>query len=79
VRAICAEIPLEQILIETDSPYMAPEPFRGKRCEPAFVAETAKKLAAVKGISFEEIAVATRNNTRKLFATMGATSGHASA
>jgi TatD DNase family protein len=79
VRAICAEIPLEQILIETDSPYMAPEPFRGKRCEPAFVAETAKKLAAVKGISLEEVAVATRDNTRRLFAVMGTTSGAASA
>jgi TatD DNase family protein len=70
MRAICAEIPLEQILIETDSPYMAPEPFRGKRCEPAFVVETAKKLALIKGITFEEVARATSSNTRKLFSAI---------
>jgi TatD DNase family protein len=74
VRATCAEIPLEQILIETDSPYMAPEPLRGKRCEPAFVVETAKKMAAVRGITFDEVARVTHNNTHKLFSTMSSTS-----
>jgi TatD DNase family protein len=70
VRAICAAIPLEQILIETDAPFLAPEPHRGKRCEPAFVAETAKRLAALKGLSTEEVAEITTNNTLKLFSTM---------
>lgn len=71
VRAICAAIPIERILIETDAPYMAPEPHRGKRCEPAFVAETAKRLATVKGLSVEEVAEITTANTLKLFSTMG--------
>ncbi len=70
VRAICAAIPVERILIETDAPYMAPEPHRGKRCEPAFVAETAKRLATVKGLSVEEVAEITTNNALKLFSTM---------
>ena len=70
VRAICAAIPLEQILVETDAPFLAPEPHRGKRCEPAFVAETAKRLAAIKGLSLEEVAEITTQNTLKLFSTM---------
>lgn len=67
IRAICAAIPLDQIMVETDAPYMAPEPHRGKRCEPAFVAETLKVLAHVKGISVEEAATATTANAKRLF------------
>jgi TatD DNase family protein len=66
-RAICSEIPLEQILVETDAPFMAPEPHRGKRCEPAFVVETAKQLAAIKGLTLEQTSAITSANTRALF------------
>ena len=66
-RSICAQIPLEQILVETDSPYLAPEPHRGKRCEPAFVVETARRLAEIKGVTLEEVATVTSANTRRLF------------
>lgn len=68
VRAIAAEVPLDRLLVETDAPYLAPLPHRGKRCEPAHVAETAKVLAAVKGVSVEAIATATTENFHRLFA-----------
>ena len=55
VRATCLKIPLEQILLETDSPFLAPEPHRGKRCEPAFILETARRIALEKSISLEEL------------------------
>lgn len=67
VRAIAAEVPLDRLLVETDAPYLAPLPHRGKRCEPAWVAETAKVLAAVKGVTLEEIAAATTANFHRLF------------
>ena len=70
MRAICKEIPLEQILVETDAPYMAPEPHRGKRCESAFVVETARCLATLKGLSLEEVAAITTENALRLFSTM---------
>jgi TatD DNase family protein len=70
VRDICKAIPLEQILIETDAPFLAPEPHRGKRCEPAFVAATARRLAEIKGLSVEEVAAITTANTLKLFPLM---------
>ncbi len=60
-------IPLERILIETDCPYMAPEPFRGRRCDPRLVRFVAKKLAAIRGISEEAAAQATCENTCRLF------------
>jgi len=70
VRDICKAIPLEQILVETDAPFLAPEPYRGKRCEPAFVAETTKRLAEIIGLSLEEVAAITTANTLKLFTHM---------
>ncbi len=70
VRAVCRDIPLEQIMVETDSPYMAPEPNRGKRCEPAFVAHTAACLAQVKGLPVEEVAAITTKNALTLFSSM---------
>lgn len=70
VRAVCKEIPIEQILVETDGPFLAPEPHRGKRCEPAFVRETAKMIAAVKGLSLEEVAAITTRNVLTLFSQM---------
>jgi TatD DNase family protein len=67
VRNVCKAIPIEQILVETDAPYLAPEPHRGKRCEPAFVVETTKVLAQIKGLSLEEVAAITTNNALQLF------------
>ncbi len=67
LREIVKAIPLEQMMVETDGPYMAPEPNRGKRCESAFVIDTAKMVAKVKGISFEECAAALTATTRRFF------------
>lgn len=72
VRAVAADVPLDRLLVETDAPYLAPLPWRGKRCEPAYVAETAKVLAAVKGVSLEEIAAVTTANFHRLFAKVAA-------
>ncbi len=58
LRAIAAELPADRILVETDAPYLAPGKFRGKRCEPAYVVETARVLAETRGVSPEEIAAA---------------------
>ncbi len=68
LRETAARVPLERTLIETDSPYLAPVPHRGKRNEPAFVAEVASALAEIHGKSAEEVAAITRRNARELFA-----------
>ena len=60
-------MPLRQLLIETDAPYLAPQSHRGKLNEPAFIAETAVLIAAVKGIPVEEVVTHTANNARQLF------------
>jgi len=60
-------LPLENLLIETDAPYLAPQPYRGKRNEPAYVAEVARTLATVRDLSPEEIAAATTSNFRRFF------------
>jgi TatD DNase family protein len=57
--------PLDKILVETDSPYLAPVPYRGKRCEPAFVYHTANFIASLKGISLEEFSLITTKNSLK--------------
>jgi TatD DNase family protein len=67
LRAIAAELPADRILVETDAPYLAPAPFRGKRNEPAYVVETAKVLAETRGVSFDEIAQRTSENFFRLF------------
>jgi TatD DNase family protein len=72
VRAIAAEVPFDRLLVETDAPYLAPMPYRGKRCEPAHVAETAKVLAAVKGVSAEAMAQITTENFHRLFKKVAA-------
>ena len=68
LRAIAQELPIERILVETDAPYLAPGKFRGKRNEPAYVIETAKVLADVRGVSLDEIARITTDNFFRLFA-----------
>ncbi|MBU0612849.1 TatD family hydrolase [Patescibacteria group bacterium] len=67
VQEVAKEIPLEHILVETDAPYLAPDPHRGKRNEPSYVKFVAEKIAELKGISFEEVAETTTQNAKKLF------------
>ncbi len=67
LRAIAKDLPADRILVETDSPYLAPAPYRGKRCEPAYVVETAKVLAETRGVSPDEIARQTTDNFFRLF------------
>ena len=62
IRDIVSDIPLDRLLVETDAPYLAPMPYRGKRNEPAYVAHTARMLAEVKGVSLPEITQATTDN-----------------
>lgn len=70
LRAVAACCPADRILIETDSPYLAPVPNRGKRNEPAWVRHTAQCLADVRGVSLEEFAAQTTANSRRLFQSL---------
>ena len=67
VRDVAAWAPLDRILVETDSPYLAPVPLRGKRCEPAYVVHTARCVAELRGIAAEDLAAATLANTERRF------------
>ena len=67
LREIFAAAPLDRILVETDSPYLAPPPHRGKRCEPAFAAHTAARGAETMGVSYEAFCAATSANFDRLF------------
>jgi len=67
IRAAVRIVPRDRLLVETDSPYLAPIPFRGKRNEPIRVVETARKVAGLWGCSLEEVAAATSANARRLF------------
>ena len=67
IRDIAAQVPMDRLLVETDAPYLAPTPFRGKRNEPAYTVHTAEVLAEVKGVSLDEIADQTTKNFFKLF------------
>ncbi len=67
LREVVRQIPIEHLLIETDSPYLAPQPVRGKRNEPAFVRHTAEAIAKIKGLSFDDVARITSFNAMQLF------------
>jgi TatD DNase family protein len=67
LRAIVSDLPLNRLLVETDAPYLAPVPYRGKRNEPAFVVATAAAVAQLKGVEEERLAAATRDNFFRLF------------
>lgn len=67
-RALAAGLPARSLVIETDSPYLPPQGMRGKRNEPAFIVETARAVAAARGVTFEEIAALTTMNARRLVA-----------
>ncbi|MBM4295427.1 MAG: TatD family deoxyribonuclease [Deltaproteobacteria bacterium] len=67
LREVAKKLPLDRVLVETDAPYLPPQPWRGKRNEPAYVTATARLLAALYGISPEEVARRTWENTRTAF------------
>jgi TatD DNase family protein len=67
LRETAAALPLERILVETDAPYLAPVPKRGKRNEPAYVRHTAAEVARIRGMAFADLAAATTDNFFKLF------------
>jgi len=67
LRDVARLIPPDRLLIETDAPYLAPQAYRGKRNEPAYVMETARRLAEIRGLPFEDLARLTAANARRLF------------
>jgi TatD DNase family protein len=66
-HTIAREIPLDMLMVETDCPYLTPEPYRGRRNEPAYVAYTARAIAEIRGTTLDAIARATTENTQRLF------------
>ena len=71
LQAIAAELPEDRILVETDAPFLAPVPHRGRVCEPAFTADTARFVAALRGVSPEALAETTTRNFTRLFSKAG--------
>ncbi|MCX7681428.1 MAG: TatD family hydrolase [Anaerolineae bacterium] len=74
LRAVAAAVPLDRLLVETDCPYLTPEPYRGRRNEPAYVRYVVEAVARARGLSAEAVARATAENARRLFA--GLSPGH---
>jgi TatD DNase family protein len=66
-KEVAAAVPLDRLLIETDCPYLAPHPYRGKRNEPSYVKLVAEQIAEIKQLTFEEVSQATTENAKKLF------------
>ncbi len=71
LKEVVKKMPLNKILVETDCPYLTPEPYRGKRNEPSYVEYVAKEIARIKGVTFEEIVRITNENTKKAFKIRG--------
>jgi TatD DNase family protein len=69
IKEVAKIVPIDRLLVETDSPYLAPMPFRGKQNQPAWVKHVAEEVAHLRGISFDDLAVATTENFFKLFAS----------
>ncbi len=69
---VAKDVPLDRLLVETDAPYLAPVPFRGRRCEPAFLPYTARALASLRGLDSEILARQIAENARRLFTRIGA-------
>ena len=67
IHEVATKAPLDRILVETDSPYLAPVPLRGKPCEPSYVVHTAKRVAELRGIPMDELAAATTANAERAF------------
>lgn len=76
LREIARQIPLDRLLVETDAPFLAPQPYRGKRNEPSYVVETAYTLAETVGVSREQIATITTDNFFRLFSKMPKPAAH---
>jgi TatD DNase family protein len=77
VKDVARRVPLDRLLVETDAPYLAPVPFRGKRNEPAYVVHTAAEIARLRDAPVEEIAAATSANFFRLFGIVGPEAAHA--
>src|SRR5437764_8731438 len=71
IRETAAATPLDSLMLETDCPFLAPQPYRGKRCEPAYVKEIAEVVAEVKGCSQEELSRVTRAPAEMFFQNLG--------
>jgi len=67
IQAVAKEVPRDRLLVETDAPFLAPPPYRGRRNEPAFVVEVARKVAALRGTSLDDVAAAAGENYARLF------------
>ena len=72
IQAVARSLPVDRLLVETDSPFLAPPPHRGERNEPAFVVEVARKVAALRGVSVEDVGAASAANFRALFRALAA-------
>lgn len=68
---VVRHVPMDRLLLETDSPYLTPEPYRGRRNEPAYLVEIAKKVAEIRCLGMKEVATATSLNTNRLFKSFG--------
>ncbi|NBC36238.1 YchF/TatD family DNA exonuclease [Novosphingobium sp. FSY-8] len=79
LQAVAADIPADRLLVETDAPFLAPVPHRGKVCEPAFTADTARFVAGLRGVSVEELAAVTTANFFRLFTKAQGSAPHAQA